>query len=197
MSTPMTSRETFHHGNLGPALRRAALELVREHGVRGFKLRAAAREVGVDPAAIYRHFRDRDGLLGAVSRDGFTELAARMRSATDDAPDPEDQLRAIGAAYVQFALDEPEWFRLMFGPIAPEADEGADNPYALLVEALEGLAQDGRCARPLRPAAVSAWSAVHGLALLLVEGRLPDGEAQTAVRAVLDTTVRGIRGDAD
>ncbi len=91
------ARATYHHGDLRRALLDTALRLIAERGPEGFSLREAAREVGVSPAAAYRHFADKPELLAALAADGHGLLASAMEKALArvDAPDP--RARAVAA----------------------------------------------------------------------------------------------------
>lgn len=193
------TRDRFHHGNLEAALREAALARIRTDGPHRFSLRGAARDVGVDVAAVYRHYPDKDGLLRAVARLGFVALAARIEAdqAGVDGADP--RLRAVGRAYVRYATDEPELFRLMFGPHGaggdrPLFDDDAETPYRLLLASLDALADEGRCALPPGRAAAVLWSAVHGLATLVVDGPLSADAASGAIEDLLEVQLAGLAG---
>lgn len=190
-------RTTYHHGDLPRALVEVSVALIRTHGVDGFSLRAAAREAGVHPAAVYRHFADREELMRAVAEAGFRALTARMAAGMGATTDPAARFAAAGAEYVGFALDNPEFFRVMSGRHGvgrPGGLAGVGPPggsaHDLLLEALRGL--DGPLALPLDAAAVVAWSLVHGLAALLVDGALPTG-ARDVAHAVADVTAAGLR----
>src|SRR5262245_60423634 len=89
-------RSTYHHGDLPEALLSAAESLVAEKGLEGFSLREAARAIGVDPAACYRHFHGKDEVVQALARRGFTRLVRRMERAVGREPNPEGALRALG-----------------------------------------------------------------------------------------------------
>jgi AcrR family transcriptional regulator len=188
-------RARYHHGDLRNALLAAALELVAERGVEGFSLREAARAVGVSAAAAYRHFEDRSALLAALALDGMARLALRMEEAIARAPGAPGtparaaaELAALGAAYVEFAVANPSHFRVMFGPwcehpqsadVPPEVFPGGRDPFQLLGDALDGMVRAGAIAPAAREGAeIAAWSAVHGLASLLVEGALPLNAAE-------------------
>src|SRR2546427_8857402 len=97
---------TYHHGNLRTALLRAAGERLEKQGITALSLREAARRVGVSHNAPYRHFADREALLAALAAQGFEMLGQAMRGQTG---------RGMGEAYVRFALQYPQRFRLMFG----------------------------------------------------------------------------------
>lgn len=166
-----------------------------------------ARQVGVDPAAVYRHFADKAALLRAVAATGFVALADAMDGEVSDAgPDPTARYDAAARAYVRFAIDNPEYFRVMFspygagGPDAPARGRAPDangtSAYGVLVTVLEELRRAGRIDVGADAAAVVAWSGVHGLAHLLIEGVIgPDTPVDDHVSNVAQTVLRGFRRD--
>jgi AcrR family transcriptional regulator len=170
----MKRRATYHHHDLANALVAAAERLVGKHGVAGFSLREAARAVGVDPAACYRHFRDKDAILTELARRGFTRMAADMERAIATKRTPIAKLIALGHVYVDFAVARPSSFRAMFGPTGFEARDPrrrgvhARGPY----EILEHTVNDWLGARRVEAAALLLWSGVHGVASLLVDGAI-------------------------
>ena len=191
------NRVSYHHGDLRHALVESALRLISEKGVQGFSLRETAREVGVSPAAAYRHFQDKAALLTELGVDGMGRLAAAMEEAIARAPGAPGsparavaEMAAIGAAYVEFAVAWPAHFRVMFGPWCEHPDMGAlppavlprgRDPYQIMVDGLDGLVRCGVIAAEVRHGAeVAAWASVHGLASLLVEESLPLGPAERA-----------------
>src|SRR4030088_2102693 len=118
-----TSKATYHHGDLRAALVRAAIQLLEESGETDLSLRAVARRAGVSPAAPYRHYADREALVSAVAAVGYRELAERL-AAAHPAPATPEQLASVAVAYVQFALEQPALFRMMFGePCDRDNDE--------------------------------------------------------------------------
>lgn len=203
-----TRKDAYHHGNLRNALLAAALKLVAKHGVEGFSLREAARAVGVSAAAAYRHFEDRSALLKALAHEGLAQLALKMEEAVATAPGtPGSPARAaaelarIGAAYVEFAVAHPSRFRVMFGPwcdladeLAPELLPHGRDPLQVLVDTLDGMVRAGAITATARQGAeISAWSAVHGLASLLVEGGLLGaGDRTQTYGFVLRTLLLGL-----
>lgn len=118
----------YHHGNLRAALIDAGVELARTHGPEGVVLREVARRTSVSHNAAYRHFADREELLGEIAARGADqlELAMRRRLATVGAPDAPTRarlrLREIGRAYVEFALAEPGLFAVAFSAEAHRAE---------------------------------------------------------------------------
>ncbi|HTY72487.1 MAG TPA: TetR/AcrR family transcriptional regulator [Actinomycetes bacterium] len=204
----MTTR-TYHHGQLRESLIDAGVELARAGGPEAVQLRAVSRAAGVSHNAAYRHFTDLDDLLAAVCTRAMRELALlmedRMARVTTRVRVRRawDRLDAIGTAYVEFARREPGWFRTAFSVGAdPEAvgEEGVGrsglSPYGLLGACLDDLVAVGALDADRRDGAeYAAWSMVHGLSALLVEGPLrilPDEEVARALRVSLGVVRRGL-----
>jgi AcrR family transcriptional regulator len=165
---------TYHHGDLPAALLRAAGRTLEKRGIAALSLREAARRAGVSHNAPYRHFADRQALLAALAAEGFEVLGGRLRG---------KPAREMGEAYVRFALEHPQRFRLMFGGVLPHATfpelgAKAEALHRALVEAFSELP------RP-EVAAAAAWSMVHGLAHLLLDGHFAAVDRDTFVREVL------------
>ncbi|NHC44476.1 TetR/AcrR family transcriptional regulator [Motilibacter aurantiacus] len=178
------AKRPYHHGRLREALLEGALALAQEGGPAAVGVREVARRAGVSPTAAYRHFSSREDLVTAVRDEAMLQLAARMRAeAAEGERSAAGALRATGAAYVQFALDEPGLFRAAFTPCpTPPGGTEEDDPYALLGAALDGLVDEGRLTAEGRTGAEQvAWACVHGVAQLVLEGQLPD-EVEQAVR---------------
>ncbi|TMB30329.1 MAG: TetR/AcrR family transcriptional regulator [Deltaproteobacteria bacterium] len=173
-------RQRYHHGNLREALVEAALALVEERGSPEFTLREVARRVGVTHAAPQRHFEDRAALVAAVAEEGFHGLRAHVESVAGlaKARDPAARLHALGVAYVQFAVRNPAHFRVMFtAELAdksrhPSLQAASRAMHDFLVQCIEDGQREGFFVEgdPLE-LAFAAWSLVHGLAVLLVDGR--------------------------
>ncbi|MFI6638304.1 WHG domain-containing protein [Streptomyces sp. NPDC050504] len=210
MATIYGSKSGYHHGDLRNALIAAAAELAAEGGPDKVVLREAARRVGVSPAAAYRHFQGQGDLLLVVAlhcHDRLADAMERAVAASDAdaataAGDPgeraERRVRALGRGYVGFALENPGLYRTAFG--VPKVEEvPGEGPvyrsYALLSEALDGLVAAGRMAAGDRAGAeVVAWSAVHGLSLLVIDGLsgLSEEEWVPVVERTVAVTVAGL-----
>jgi len=203
----------YHHGALREALIEASIALASEGGPDRVVLREAARVAGVSHSAAYRHFRDREELLVEVSHRARHELATEMSRRVGRTKDPRKRLRAVGTAYVDFALTRTGLFRTAFvahpatAEVAPgtpdglEAEEPAGNaePFQVLGRVLDETVTAGLLKPERRPGAeIAAWSAVHGLAVLLLDGPLPSNPAGVtfATRQVLDAVERALLDSA-
>jgi AcrR family transcriptional regulator len=207
VSADPPGRKPYHHGALHSALIEASIALAREGGPDRVILREAARAAGVSHSAAYRHFADRDALLAEVSRFARHELAAEMHRRLNRSKDPRRRLRAVGTAYIDFALSQPGLFRTAFtshpatSPVADldRADAGSPgnraDPFEILSEVLDQCQAAGLLDPHRRPGAeIATWSAVHGLAGLLLDGPLPRTAAgiEFARRQVLELIERGL-----
>lgn len=190
-------RKTYHHGALDSALVEASVALAREGGPDRVILREAARAAGVSHSAAYRHFADREALLAAVAQKARSELAAEMRRRVARAKGPRLRLRAVGTAYIDFALSEPGLFRTAFTShqaTSAATGDGVD-PFDILGQVLDECQAAGLLPPDRRPGAeIAAWSAVHGVAGLLLDGPLPRTAAgiEFARRQVLELIERGL-----
>jgi AcrR family transcriptional regulator len=202
-----TNDRPYHHGNLRDTLVEAAVRLARTGGPDAVVLRAVSREAGVSHNAAYRHFADQGDLLAAVSEFCMSQLAALMIERTAavnvraKGPRASARLNAVGRAYIEFARTEPGWFNTAFsgaagGPGSAPAGEGPAGPFELLSARLDELVQAGVLPAARRPGAeFAAWSTVHGLSTLLVDGplrHLPNAEVEALITAVLEVVKRGL-----
>src|SRR5262249_20519502 len=143
-------RTTYHHGDLVNALKKATLELLIEVGVDGFTLREAAKRVGVNHRAVYRHFADKTGLLAAVAIDGWTTLVQGIETELrKSAGACAERLAALARGYALFALRHPAHYRLMVGPRLnadqrfPELEAAIDRGLGTLTRELEAGVKRG------------------------------------------------------
>ncbi len=180
-----TEPRSYHHGDLRRALIDAALELVTEGQSWTFSLREVARQAGVSHNAPYNHFGEKRDLLAAVAAVGFEMLRDRMLGTIEKIRGADVALNAAAQAYVSFAVDNPALYRLMFGPaladdnsVRPAATEMAGAEAKAVLEqiisrgARSGLfAVDPDDGAAFGMAILSCWSAVHGLTMLIVDGK--------------------------
>jgi len=159
---------TYHHGDLRAALLQAAGEILEKEGLEALSLREVARRAGVSHNAPYRHFPDRDSLLAALAAQGVDLLKAELDQRAEG---------SMGLGYVEFALANPQRFRLMRA--------AGEETYSRLQKAFESLGSDA----PL--AAAAAWSLVHGLAHLLLDGHFAQAQRESGGAAAFAKKVLG------
>jgi AcrR family transcriptional regulator len=181
MTTSTRKKASYHHGDLRRAILRSAEQLMEKQGVAARSLRAAPRRAGVSHNAPYRHFPDRDALLAALAAEGFAQLKQALDGKSG---------RELGEAYVSFALERPERFRLMFGGRlaksgSAELHAQAQAAFGALQGAFAGLGADAEYA------AAAAWSLVHGLAHLILDGHLVKARDAAGGHAALVQRVLG------
>ena len=161
------SARPYHHGDLRPALLRAAVETIGQTGPAAMSLREVARRAGVSHAAAAYHFGDKAGLLTAVAAEGYRMLTGELR----DARDSGRGFLEVGVAYVRFAVSHRAYFEVMYRPelYRPDDAEVREARAAAAVHLYGTASPDaGRLA-----AGAAAWSLVHGLATLWLNGNLP------------------------
>jgi AcrR family transcriptional regulator len=183
--------QRYHHGDLASALLDAGEAELADKGIEAFSLRGVAKRAGVSHAAPAHHFRDVNGLLTAIAARGFERFVARQEDFRRQAPDtPRARLVASGVGYVVFAQEHPALFRLMFGSSRPDfADAGlgsaAAAAHADLARHVAAITGRDPAAQP-DPQAMAdvacVWALAHGLADLLVAGRLAAVAALPAQR---------------
>ncbi|MFD9476756.1 MULTISPECIES: TetR/AcrR family transcriptional regulator [Streptomyces] len=167
------AKERYHHGDLRGALLDAAETLVRERGADGWSLREASARVGVSPSAAYHHFGSRDALVSALSEVVLARLGNRLLDTMDAAPEQgPERLAACGRAYVTWAVEDPAVARLVFRGGATTAQSAiSPHPHDVLTAELDRLTGTGHLPAGARPGAeFVVWSAIHGLAVLLIDG---------------------------
>jgi len=185
----------YHHGDLPRALLDAALHIVETEGTAALTLRAAARLAGVSQAAPYRHFANKEAILAAVAEEGFGSLMAAMARAAAAFPEsPLERLRAVGVGYVTFATDHPSHFRVMFGREMADRSASASlrqvatDTFNMVADVISDCQRAGlvRSEDPAEDLALTAWSSVHGVSALLVDGVLDRPVADVAEMVTRD-----------
>ncbi len=185
------ANNTYHHGDLKEALIAAAHKILREKGADSLSLRAVAAEVGVSHMAPYSHFKSKKSLFQDVAASGFDALATKMTQDSQALTKATDLVLSYGVTYIEFALAQPQLYRLMLGQVenlgrrgsnkteesdkaaqanvdvSPELQRSSKRPFDLLERA---FAQTSRNDLKVKAQALGAWSMVHGMAALLIEG---------------------------
>jgi AcrR family transcriptional regulator len=179
-----TDERNYHHGDLRNALLHSALEILESEGLEAMSLRAVARRAGVSQAAPYHHFKDKRALIAGVSTIGHIMLADTARTFRDMGGEGYASLIRMGAGYVAFAKENPNLFRLMFGPEL--TDYTGDQDYIDATKAGRSLIRTKMgevmkiagdpTAEMIENSTTVAWCFVHGLATLVVDNKIPSPE---------------------
>lgn len=178
----------------------AAEHLFAEHGPDGVTMRQLASALGVSPMTPYRYFKDKDAILAAVRASGFARFAAALEAATKASQDGVDLTASTGRAYVKFALENPDAYRLMFDFSQPnEADypelvEATARSRAMMIRHAEGLVKAGEAEGDPEMIAHILWASLHGGLVLQMAGKLsPTIDYSALRREAFATILRGLK----
>jgi AcrR family transcriptional regulator len=194
-------RDRYHHGDLRRSLIHAGLQVLADSGVDALTLREVARRAKVSQAAPYHHFADKADLVSAIVQHGFEDFAGALRAGADAVGGGALQrLSGMGLAYVQFAVANPNLFRVLFRPelrggsreqpAAETMERAGSAAYQVFLDAVRAAVEEGSVQGTVQDVAVAALSIVHGLSTLLVDGpidlrqRPPDALARVVVSAL-------------
>jgi AcrR family transcriptional regulator len=187
--------KTYHHGDLRNALIIAAGELIEESGSLDFAMVDAARRAGVSSAAPYRHFKDKEALLEAVSQVAFMALTESTLEV--DAQHPhgsEEAIVAQGKNYIRFVLEHPQFYDLMWGDLSQRAmprDEQLlkTSGFHTLVATVDAWCeQTGLEDYDSLALSVKLWAMAHGLAGLAMNGHIQKFQSDADVYALLESS---------
>lgn len=195
-------KKPYHHKNLRPVLLDEAAKMITSGGVASVTMRELGRRIGVSRGAPYRHFSDKDELLMAVAASGFEKLEKAMHDVINQ-PDLSytDRLIRLGSVYVGFARENPAHYRLMYGKEAltrwshPILKDAADGLFDLLAETLHGFQIENKVEdKDTRTLVYIAWSAVHGLASILIEEHiLVEVPIEPIIDEAMQTITKGLK----
>ena len=179
--------DRYHHGDLRAALVAEGLKQLKRAPAGALSLREVARNVGVSATAVYHHFPDKAALLGALSLEGDQRLANAFEKAMAKAEPGLDAFNAMGRAYVRFALANPYLFRLMMSAEAGVVEHAQSRGRGMLARGIAELsgANTSKALQDVRQ--LRAWSMVHGLALLMLDGLVPADDS--LIERVVDADV--------
>jgi AcrR family transcriptional regulator len=175
------SAKQYHHGDLRRALLDEALRTIQTHGVEHLTLRTVGARLGVSRSALYRHFADKQSLLATVGKEGFRKLRQSLADVWERNGRGRIGFEAMGRAYVQFAVEHPSHYRVMFGRFIESAAKDdhfigeAQAAFQVLVDALVDQQNAGDIRRD-DPVLMGhfVWALVHGTAMLFIDGQLPE-----------------------
>jgi len=170
----------YHHGNLAESLLDAVDELASKFGLEAVTLRACAKLVGVAPSSAFRHYADKRALMTAFAARALLNLSDSMEQAHKQAKDNnQNAFAAVGLAYIEFSLDKPAFFRAMWNDetIYSNSENYVEAANELSSHLKGGFADTIEDADPnsFSSEELLAWSSVHGLANLFVDGPIGKG----------------------
>jgi AcrR family transcriptional regulator len=177
----MPKKKNYHHGDLKNALIKAGVRILAKEGVSGLSLRKVALKAGVSHSAPYSHFADKQALIAAISTEGFRQLYEKVSTAAQRFKDqPTKQLVEVAWVYVQFAMEDPDRFKVMFSDVLekekdyPEFVAESQRNFQLVMDIVQMNQASGQLrSGPTELVALSAWGIVHGFVMLLLEGQIP------------------------
>jgi AcrR family transcriptional regulator len=198
--------ERYHHGNLKESLVQMGLEILVKEGVESLTLREVARRVGVSHAAPYRHFADKNELIVAIADEGFTLLDEKLEETLkkNALRDTGAQITELAWTYVKFTFHHRSYMKVMFGSYVTDFTKypGMEAKITRGRDLLESVILEGQKIKKLRDndlrlMALSCWSMVHGVAMLLVERRseindYSESQLETFCRALMSNLLSGL-----
>lgn len=190
----------YHHGDLKNALIQAGIEILSREGMEALSLRQVARRAGVSHTAPYAHFADKQALIAAIAAAGYQKLYEALIAAQQPQDDPLARLMGTAHAYLQFALDEPDHFRITFSGVVeaeqdyPDYVEQSKRCFALVVKVVEDCQTGGLFTQAdTQLVAVSIWSCIHGFVQLLLAKQLPGSlTAQVSIHDLFKLHLRQV-----
>jgi len=178
-----TARPSYHHGDLRQVLLRSAKQLIAEAGIENLSLRRLAERAGVSRTAPYHHFSDKNDLLCAIAAAGFRRRHQTAAAEFDNADKTMlEKFHAYINGYMQFAVDNPEEYELMFGRSIWKQQNSTEELRDVAYPCFQHQVDMMRCWQdcgvisgdnPLRTAQV-IWGALHGIAKLFIDGIYTD-----------------------
>ena len=195
----------YHHGDLKNALIKTGVEMLSKEGTGALSLRKVAERAGVSHSAPYSHFSDKQALIAAISTEGFKQLYTELDTAIAAHPDdPKLQLQESAWAYVLFAMNNMDTFKIMFSGVLEKEKEYPDfvaisqKTFDHVIDIVRACQAAGILrAAPPELMAIAVWGQVHGITSLLLEGQishvvLDQFEPRALVLFALDQFLSGV-----
>ena len=193
-----TEKKHYHHGDLRATLLEITARIIAEEGVEKVTMRALSQQAGVSRAAPYRHFPDKATLLCAVAAEGFKKLESQVKKVVEmrSGNDALSCLADMAMAYVDFAVSNPSYYRLMFGredllkSPTPELRANGQAAFNVFSDVMQEVTRDWQQNNSsISGEAISLanvlWSTVHGLSMLLIDRQFQSRETITGVHLLL------------
>jgi len=177
----------------------AAESLFAAKGLDGVTMRQLASELGVSPMTPYRYFRDKNEILAAVRANGYQRFAEMLERARAGDRSARSRGAAVGEAYIAFAFEQPDAYKLMFDfnqpdeEAYPELVAATQRASAQMSGWVEELIASGDLAGDPVEVGRMFWAGAHGAVVLEMAGRLPKGGARRLQMALASTLARGLR----
>jgi AcrR family transcriptional regulator len=188
----------YHHGDLRNALLNAARSLLEENGVSALTMREIARHVGVTAPAAYHHFRNLDAIVVGLAEVAAKEIVASLTEVLIEVGNArKDRLLPMGTAYVDFALRNPQLYRLLFGdglsissPARAKVKKLRQNVYRPIEVEMKTFGKHDN----LYQRGVFLWSIAHGISLLLIDKQILSKNRDSLVKDILKLAGKSLKG---
>ena len=173
------TKESYHHGDLRQTIIEEALKWIEKENIVSLSLRKIARQIGVSHNAPYRHFTDKESLLVAIAQIGFEQLHQALQQSLDSSDDWQKKLETIGVAYVEYAVNNQAYYRVMFSDgyrdcqKYPELDRVSQQAYNVLFDVIKA-GQSAKIFNSEDSMQLTrvCWSLVHGVSMLAIDNQL-------------------------
>ncbi len=198
--------QSYHHGDLKAALIRTGLQLLDQEGYEGFSLRKVAKACNVSQTAPYRHFKDKEDLIAAITVEALRAFNDALEQAVKLHPDdPKKQLTEMGVAYIKFFVENPEHLRLLFlnnfkdkmqllyhcDQDVPDEKDPFQTFYDTLVRYVGAYPEQNINRSELL---LYSWGLVHGIAILIANKNIPmDGDYLSLSRSIIENGFKSIQ----
>ncbi|TGL50760.1 TetR/AcrR family transcriptional regulator [Leptospira meyeri] len=183
-------RSSYHHGDLKNSIIKSCHKLLQKKGASEFSLREVATLSGVSHAAVYRHFQDKEEVLEILSSIGFDRLGSLQKKVPQVSGNPDDYFVKLGLVYIQFAIKNPNYYRLMFQTKRTSESkilkQSKLKSYAILVRGCRFYLKEKRRKENHRSFALMAWSLVHGYSYLCIETDFPETESKNLKKTKME-----------
>ena len=179
----------------------AAERIFVEHGYEGATIRKIADEVGLSSTALYMHFAEKGEILHEICRQAFAALLDMNMAVMAEPGGPEQRLRRMMRAYVDFGFANPNAYRLIYMTRPVELQHGAQlaaqelgaSLYRSFEQAVEDAEADGLLRRDARTTAQALWAGCHGVVSLMITKPYFDWvDRETLVATLLDGLFAGL-----
>ena len=198
----MKAKDSYHHGDLRHGIIEEAKIWIETKDISSLSLRGIARRLGVSHNAPYRHFADKESLLAAIAEMGFIKLRQWLQQVlADNALTPEEGIKALGVKYIEYAIFNPAYYRVMYSVYFsdskkyPSLDKAVEESFTILIETIAqgqtaGVIRSG----DTRELAYVCWSLVHGVSMLYLDRQLRSSEIESVEKLAKLATAMMIEG---